>query len=192
MPDDDLRDIYKKRSGIQKTLAALTWIPLLPVGFICGVGGWAGFLASEHSMFSYVTDGGASIFLFFAAFALCGALMMSKSPKTFIGIPFVMLAGIVIKKAIYGGSYLIGIAMLIYVISACITLYFAVSDLNFLRELPHFPFVKRRDEINFNAMNRDVMLRYLETAEKGGIAKPPEKTEEYLQQHKMLYKNRKA
>lgn len=209
MPDDDLRDIYRKKSKIQKTLAVITWLPLLPAGFICGVGGWTGFLASEHSMFSYVTDGGASVFLFFAAFALCGALMMSKSPKTFIGIPFVMLAGIVIKKAVYGGSYLIGIAMLVYVVAACIALYFAVSDLNFLRGLPHFPFVKRRDEINFNAMNRDVMLRYLETAEKGGIitvkgeevftaekpeeiVKPPEKTEEYLQQHKMLYKNRKA
>ncbi len=209
MPDEDLKDIYRKKLRIQKTLAGFTWLPLLPAGVICGIGGWAGFLASEHSLFGYITDGGASTFLFFAAFALCGALMMSKSPKAFFAVPFVMLGGIVFKKSVYGGSYLIGVLMLAYITAACIALHFVVSDLNFLRKLPNFPFAKRRDEINFNAMNRDVMLRYLETARSGGITtvageevftaekpeeivKPPEKTEEYLQQKKMLYKNRKT
>lgn len=208
MPDEDLRDIYKKKLRIQKMLAGFTWLPLLPAAVIYGVCGWAGFIASEYTLFRSISDGGASSFLFFAAFAACGALMMSRNQKSFFVIPFVMIAGILFKMNVYGGSSLIGVLMLAYVIAACIAQYFVVSDLNFLRELPNFPFAKRRDEINFNAMNRDVMLRYLETAQNGGITtvkgeevftaekpeeivKPPEKTEEYLQQHKMMYKNRK-
>lgn len=209
MPDEELKIIYKRKARTQKILAAVTWIPLIPAAFICGIFGWTGFFMSEFQLFKQVTDGGASIFLFFAAFAICGALMTGKNSKTFYWTPLVMIAGIIIKKAVYKGSVFIGIILLIYVICACIGLYFVVSDLNFLRGLPNFPFLKRRSEINFNAMNRDVMLRYLENAQNGGITTvngeevftaekpeeivtPPEKTEEYLQQHRVLYRNKKT
>lgn len=209
MPDEDLKIIYKRKSRIQKLLAAVTWIPLIPAAVICGVFGWSEFLYSEYNLFSQVIDLGASTFLFFAAFAVCGVLMTGKNSKTFYWTPLVMIAGIIIKKAVYKGSVFIGIILLIYVICACIGLYFVVSDLNFLRELPNFPFLKRRSEINFNAMNRDVMLRYLENAQNVGITTvkgeevftaekpeeivtPPEKTEEYLQQYRMLYRNKKT
>lgn len=205
LPDNDLRRIYRKLTKRQRIMTAVTWIPLLPAAIIYGVIGWASFIASELMLFRSFVDTGVTGFLDFLFFSLCGAALSSRNERTFIFIPFAYIVCEAFKYLVFGNFS--GILQLCYLIAASIILKPTVSDLNYLRSLPTFPFSTRQREINISGMDRDKMLSYLKNAEKGGahsvgleeifesehpeeIVSPPEKTEEYLQQHKLLYRNR--
>lgn len=203
MPDEELRREYKRLLRLQRILSGITWAPLLPAGVYYGMTGWTSFFASEYSLFRGFDDCGTTGFVSFFIFAFCGVILSSKNTAIFKFIPLMFVGGEVMALLIFRSIPSISVLMLAYVIIASCFVHKAVEDLNFLRELPNFPFLKRRDEMNFSAMKRDDMCKYLEHIEKGGaysvgaeeifdsddpesIVNPPEKTEEYFQQHKML------
>ena len=103
-------------------------------------------------------------FINFIWFAGCGALMASQNEKIFFVIPFIMLLDLLLM-----GVDVVTVLMLIYVIVGCAYLKKVVHTLNFMRGLPTFPFDERRQEIQFEAMTRKQMTKYLEQIQDNGV-----------------------
>ncbi len=206
IPDENLRKLYNRLIKRQNRLAKLPVWTLLPAGIVYGMIGWVGFLVSEANLFSYV-DTKVTGIINYVFFALCGVLMSLDMPLIVAGIPVLMALYICVKLIVFNSFSFDTIAMLFYLVFACIAVSKTVSDLNFLRGLPNFPFDRRMERIQFEGLTRDEMVKHLERVENGGIyfpdyekifdsdaheeiAAPPEKTEEYMQQYEMEYPDR--
>ena len=206
IPDETLRKLYKRLIKRQDRLAKIPVWTLLPAGIVYGMIGWVGFLAAEASLFSSV-DTTVTGFINYVFFALCGVLMSLDKPVIISCIPVLMALYICVKLIVFGSFSFDTLAMLLYLVCACIAVSKAVSDLNFLRGLPNFPFDRRMERIQFDGLTRDEMVKHLEHVKNGGvffpdyekifdsdapeeIAAPSEKTEEYMQQYEMEYPNR--
>lgn len=147
-------------------------------------------------------------FFNYAAFAACGALLMADTTKLIVASPAVMILYMSLKFALFDSVSGDTFVMLAYLIVAAVITAKTVSDLNFMRKLPNFPFDGRKERIDFEGLSRDKMTENLQKLldnQKGDkvitndyediftsdkpqdIASPPENTDKYLQQHKMSY-----
>lgn len=203
LPDSSLRKLYRSLIKSQRRLAFFPVGCLFPAMLVYGFIGWVDFFVSEFYSFSTFDTTVTGIIGYFV-FALCGVLMSAKRVKTLILTPLVMAVHILLKLVLFYKLTYDTIAMLCYLIAACAYTAKTVSDLNFLRSLPNFPFDGRDDRIKFEGLTRDEMVKNLEHAQTGGIfstdydkiftsdkpeeiASPPEKKEEYMQSYKMNY-----
>jgi len=193
LPDETLRRHFRRLIKRQRRFAAFTFALLIPAVIIYGMMGWANFFASESAMFAFF-DASSNAFFNYAAFAACGALLMADTTKLIVAF----------FDSVSGDTFV----MLAYLIVAAVITAKTVSDLNFMRKLPNFPFDGRKERIDFEGLTRDKMTENLQKLldnQKGDkvitndyediftsdkpqdIASPPENTDEYLQQHKMSY-----
>ena len=201
IPESELRRIYLKNLKIQKTLSRIPVIILLPAVLYFGFTGW---FTTIMFLGWQVIDTSVLGFLDFVVFALCGVLFTTRNKKTLFLTIAVMALQVALKLLFSDNISVMPFIMLGYVIFASAVLYKVISRLEFLRSLPEFPFNESKQELKIESMTHDQMLKYMERQAKGGvesvgyeniftaehpeeIATPPEKTEEYLQQHKMKY-----
>ena len=201
MPDEELRKIYLHRLRLQKFLA---WIPVALIVPAMIMYGFLGWLTTIVALGFHFIDTSVLGFLDFVAFAVCGVIYTTRNPKTLKFIPLIMLMHIILKLLITRTFTIISVVFLIYTAFASFFLRQIVSELEYMRTFPNFPFTKTKKEIALNGMTHDQMLKYMEREANGGVSSvgydeiftsddpekivtPPEKTEEYFQQHKVMY-----
>lgn len=212
LPNETLRKYYKKLTKRQHRLSAITFAFLVPAMLVYGMLGWVNFFTAEWNGFSFF-DTSSNAFFNYVAFAACGALLMADTTKLIAASPAVMILYIGLKFALFDSVSGDTFVMLAYLIAAAIITAKAVSDLNFMRKLPNFPFDGRQERIDFEGLSRDKMadnLQKMLDAQNGDkvitndyediftsdspqdIASPPENTDDYMQQHKMSYQRIKS
>lgn len=207
LPNETLRKYYKKLAKRQRRLSAITFAFLVPAMLVYGMMGWANFLASEWSSFSFF-DASSNAFFNYVAFAASGALLMADTAKLIAASPAVMILYMGLKFGLFDSVSGDTFVMLAYLIVAAVITAKTVSDLNFMRKLPNFPFDGRKERIDFEGLTRDKMTENLQklldnqngdkvitndyedifTSDKPqDIVTPPENTDDYMQQHKMSW-----
>lgn len=207
LPNETLRKYYKKLAKRQRRLSAITFAFLVPAMLVYGMMGWVNFFNSEWNIFSFF-DASSNAFFNYVAFAASGALLMADTAKLIAASPAVMILYMGLKFGLFDSVSGDTFVMLAYLIAAAVITAKTVSDLNFMRKLPNFPFDGRKERIDFEGLTRDKMTENLQKLldnQKGDkvitndyediftsdkpqdIASPPENTDEYLQQHKMSY-----
>lgn len=141
-------------------------------------------------------------------FAACGALLMADTTKLIVASPAVMILYMCLKFGLFESVSGDTFVMLAYLIAAAVITAKTVSDLNFMRKLPNFPFDGRKERIDFEGLTRDKMTENLQklldnqngdkvitndyediftSDNPQDIANPPENTDDYMQQHKMSW-----
>lgn len=199
LPDEELKKIYDKLLKTQDAVSKLPVMLIVPAFLIYGFLGWLSYFGLT---LVDMTD-----FLVILLFAVCGVLMKTRNEKTPVGITVFFVCGCLLKFGLTHSITPLALPMIIYVIGSCVCLNKVINNLNFLRGLPNYPFNNRRTELEFNSMKRDEMCKYLKNINKDGdrvietnyerifesddpekIVSPPEKKEEYFQQHKSSYK----
>lgn len=207
LPNETLRKYYKKLAKRQRRLSAITFAFLVPAMLVYGMMGWANFLASESGLFR-TFDSGSNAFFNYVAFAASGALLMADTAKLIAASPAVMMLYMALKFGLFDSVSGDTFVMLAYLIVAAVITAKTVSDLNFMRKLPNFPFDGRKERIDFEGLTRDKMTENLQklldnqngdkvitndyedifTSDKPqDIVTPPENTDDYMQQHKMSW-----
>lgn len=207
LPNETLRKYYKKLTKRQHRLAAVTFAFLVPAMLVYGLLGWVNFFTAEWNGFGFF-DTSSNAFFNYVAFAACGALLMADTLKLIAASPAVMILYMGLKFALFDSVSGDTFVMLAYLIVAAVITAKTVSDLNFMRKLPNFPFDGRQERIDFEGLSRDKMadnLQKMLDAQNGDkvitndyediftsdnpqdIADPPENTDDYMQQHKMSY-----
>lgn len=207
LPNETLRKYYKKLAKRQRRLSAITFAFLVPAMLVYGMMGWVNFFNSEWNIFSFF-DASSNAFFNYVAFAASGALLMADTAKLIAASPAVMILYMGLKFGLFDSVSGDTFVMLAYLIVAAVITAKTVSDLNFMRKLPNFPFDGRKERIDFEGLTRDKMTENLQklldnqngdkvitndyedifTSDKPqDIVTPPENTDEYLQQHKMSY-----
>lgn len=205
MPDDDLREIYRSKLKAYKRLGTIAFAPLLPAWIIYGFLGWTGFFSLEMSGFQGGFSAPVGGAFYYLALAVSSVFMRTASVKNrwLIFVPMVVTVPFV--AWMFGYFSIEPVIMVIFLGYAYRRMGMLMPDLEFLRELPNFPFNNRTVERDIRIMSFKAAEDYLNissgkvvstdyekifTAERPEeIAAPPEKTEEYFQQHKMMYKN---
>ena len=207
LPNETLRKYYKKLAKRQRRLSAITFAFLVPAMLVYGMLGWANFLASEWNRFSFF-DASSNAFFNYVAFAASGALLMADTAKLIAASPAVMIMYMGLKFGLFDSVSGDTFVMLAYLIVAAVITAKTVSDLNFMRKLPNFPFDGRKERIDFEGLTRDKMTENLQklldnqngdkvitndyedifTSDKPqDIVTPPENTDDYMQKHKMSW-----
>ncbi len=171
MPDEELKDIYRKRLKEQKRLARMTFVPLLPALVVYGFIGWTSFLTYEASGFvkgaMSFTAGRA---FYYIGFAVSGVVMSTVGIRrrwlmffpTALMVPFVMY--------LFGEFTAEILLMLAYLLFAYFRLGVVLSDLELLRSLPRFPFDKHSADRDLRIMKSKDAERYMELASGKAIA----------------------
>lgn len=211
LPDETLRKFYRNLVKRQRRLAAVTFAFIVPAMLVYGMMGWVNFLVAEWNGFAFF-DTSSNAFFNYVAFAACGALLMADTAKLIAASPAVMILYMGLKFGLFDSVSGDTFAMLAYLIIAAVTTK-TVSDLNFMRKLPNFPFDGRKERIDFEGLTRDKMTENLQKTldQQNGdkvitndyediftsdnpqdIADPPENTDDYMQQHKMTYQRIKS
>lgn len=207
LPNETLRKYYKKLLKRQHRLAAVPFALIVPAMLVYGFLGWANFLVSESGLFR-TFDSGSNAFFNYVAFAACGALLMADTAKLIAASPAVMILYMGLKFGLFDSVSVDTFVMLAYLIVAAVITAKTVSDLNFMRKLPNFPFDGRKERIDFEGLTRDKMTENLQklldnqngdkvitndyedifTSDKPqDIVTPPENTDDYMQKHKMSW-----
>lgn len=207
LPDETLRKYYKKLTKRQRRLSAITFAVLVPAMLFYGMMGWVNFFNSEWNRFSFF-DASSNAFFNYVAFAASGALLMADTAKLIAASPAVMILYMGLKFGLFDSVSGDTFVMLAYLIVAAVITAKTVSDLNFMRKLPNFPFDGRKERIDFEGLTRDKMTENLQklldnqngdkvitndyedifTSDKPqDIVTPPENTDDYMQQHKMSW-----
>lgn len=207
LPDETLRKFYRNLVKRQRRLAAVTFAFIVPAMLVYGMMGWVNFLVAEWNGFAFF-DTSSNAFFNYVAFAACGALLMADTAKLIAASPAVMILYMGLKFGLFDSVSGDTFAMLAYLIIAAAVTTKTVSDLNFMRKLPNFPFDGRKERIDFEGLTRDKMTENLQKTldQQNGdkvitndyediftsdnpqdIADPPENTDDYMQQHKMTY-----
>ena len=207
LPNETLRKYYKKLAKRQRRLAAITFAFLVPAMLVYGMMGWVNFFNSEWNRFSFF-DASSNAFFNYVAFAASGALLMADTAKLIAASPAVMILYMGLKFGLFDSVSGDTFVMLAYLIVAAVITEKTVSDLNFMRKLPNFPFDGRKERIDFEGLTRDKMTENLQklldnqngdkvitndyedifTSDKPqDIVTPPENTDDYMQQHKMSW-----
>ncbi len=212
LPDETLRKFYRNLVKRQHRFAAVPFALIIPAGLFYGMMGWVNFLVAEWNGFAFF-DTSSNAFVNYAIFAVCGAMLSSDTLKIIAASPAVMILYIGLKAALFdkitGDTFL----MLAYLAIAAFIVGKSVSDLNFMRKLPNFPFDGRMERIRFEGLNREQLVDDLQKTldQQNGdkvitndyediftsdnpqdIAIPPENTDDYMQQHKMTYQRIKS
>lgn len=207
LPNETLRKYYKKLTKRQHRLAAITFAFLVPAMLVYGMLGWVNFFTAEWNRFSFF-DASSNAFFNYVAFAASGALLMADTAKLIAASPAVMILYMGLKFGLFDSVSGDTFVMLAYLIVAAVITAKTVSDLNFMRKLPNFPFDGRKERIDFEGLTRDKMTENLQklldnqngdkvitndyedifTSDKPqDIVTPPENTDDYMQQHKMSW-----
>lgn len=208
-PNEEMKKIYDQKRREQNILSFIPVILLLPSMIIYGFMGWLDFfvMLGGHMFTSAINNLLCAGILDSFVFAAIGLFWRSDKPKT-VYITMVVMTlytaltmPYVNREMMRGGLLLI---MLAYVILFGIKISNVIKDLNFMRDLPAFPFEHKHDTANLDGMTRKQMAEYLEHMSDGGtytvkgeevftaerpeeVVDPPEKTEEYKQQHKIFW-----
>lgn len=212
LPDETLRKFYRNLVKRQRRLAAVTFAFIVPAMLVYGMMGWVNFLVAEWNGFAFF-DTSSNAFFNYVAFAACGALLMADSAKLIAASPAVMILYMGLKFGLFDSVSGDTLVMLAYLIIAAAVTTKTVSDLNFMRKLPNFPFDGRKERIDFEGLTRDKMTENLQKTldQQNGdkvitndyediftsdnpqdIADPPENKDDYMQQHKMTYQRIKS
>lgn len=212
LPDETLRKFYRNLVKRQRRLAAVTFAFIVPAMLVYGMMGWVNFLVAEWNGFAFF-DTSSNAFFNYVAFAACGALLMADSAKLIAASPAVMILYMGLKFGLFDSVSGDTFVMLAYLIIAAVVTTKTVSDLNFMRKLPNFPFDGRKERIDFEGLTRDKMTENLQKTldQQNGdkvitndyediftsdnpqdIADPPENKDDYMQQHKMTYQRIKS
>lgn len=212
LPDETLRKFYRNLVKRQRRLAAVTFAFIVPAMLVYGMMGWVNFLVAEWNGFAFF-DTSSNAFFNYVAFAACGALLMADSAKLIVASPAVMILYMGLKFGLFDSVSGDTFVMLAYLIIAAAVTTKTVSDLNFMRKLPNFPFDGRKERIDFEGLTRDKMTENLQKTldQQNGdkvitndyediftsdnpqdIADPPENKDDYMQQHKMTYQRIKS
>lgn len=207
LPNETLRKYYKKLAKRQRRLSAITFAFLVPAMLVYGMLGWVNFFNSEWNIFSFF-DASSNAFFNYVAFAASGALLMADTAKLIAASPAVMILYMGLKFGLFDSVSGDTFVMLAYLIVAAVITAKTVSDLNFMRKLPNFPFDGRKERIDFEGLTRDKMTENLQklldnqngdkvitndyedifTSDKPqDIVTPPENSDDYMQQHKMSW-----
>lgn len=207
LPNETLRKYYKKLAKRQRRLSAITFAFFVPAMLFYGMMGWVNFFNSEWNRFSFF-DASSNAFFNYVAFAASGALLMADTAKLIAASPAVMILYMGLKFGLFDSVSGDTFVMLAYLIVAAVITAKTVSDLNFMRKLPNFPFDGRKERIDFEGLTRDKMTENLQkmldnqngdkvitndyedifTSDKPqDIVTPPENTDDYMQQHKMSW-----
>lgn len=207
LPDETLRKHYKKLAKRQHRLAAVPFALIVPAMLVYGFLGWANFLVSESGLFR-TFDSGSNAFFNYVAFAACGALLMADTAKLIAASPAVMILYMGLKFGLFDSVSGDTFVMLAYLIVAAVITAKTVSDLNFMRKLPNFPFDGRKERIDFEGLTRDKMTENLQklldnqngdkvitndyediftSDNPQDVVTPPENTDDYMQKHKMSW-----
>lgn len=207
LPNETLRKYYKKLAKRQRRLSAITFAFLVPAMLVYGMMGWVNFFNSEWNIFSFF-DASSNAFFNYVAFAASGALLMADTAKLIAASPAVMILYMGLKFGLFDSVSGDTFVMLAYLIVAAVITAKTVSDLNFMRKLPNFPFDGRKERIGFEGLTRDKMTENLQklldnqngdkvitndyediftSDNPQDIVTPPENTDDYMQQHKMSW-----
>lgn len=207
LPNETLRKYYKKLAKRQRRLSAITFAFLVPAMLVYGMLGWVNFFTAEWNRFSFF-DASSNAFFNYVAFAASGALLMADTAKLIAASPAVMILYMGLKFGLFDSVSGDTFVMLAYLIVAAVITAKTVSDLNFMRKLPNFPFDGRKERIDFEGITRDKMTENLQklldnqngdkvitndyedifTSDKPqDIVTPPENTDDYMQKHKMSW-----
>ncbi|WP_456031918.1 hypothetical protein [Ruminococcus sp.] len=207
LPNETLRKYYKKLAKRQRRLAAITFAFLVPAMLVYGMLGWVNFFTAEWNRFSFF-DASSNAFFNYVAFAASGALLMADTAKLIAASPAVMILYMGLKFGLFDSVSGDTFVMLAYLIVAAVITEKSVSDLNFMRKLPNFPFDGRKERIDFEGLTRDKMTENLQklldnqngdkvitndyediftSDNPQDIVTPPENTDDYMQQHKMSW-----
>ena len=207
LPNETLRKYYKKLTKRQRRLSAITFAFLVPAMLFYGMMGWVNFFNSEWNRFSFF-DASSNAFFNYVAFAASGALLMADTAKLIAASPAVMILYMGLKFGLFDSVSGDTFVMLAYLIAAAVITAKTVSDLNFMRKLPNFPFDGRKERIDFEGLTRDKMTENLQklldnqngdkvitndyediftSDNPQDIVTPPENTDDYMQQHKMSW-----
>ena len=207
LPNETLRKYYKKLTKRQRRLSAITFAFLVPAMLVYGMMGWVNFFNSEWNIFSFF-DASSNAFFNYVAFAASGALLMADTAKLIAASPAVMILYMGLKFGLFDSVSGDTFVMLAYLIVAAVITAKTVSDLNFMRKLPNFPFDGRKERIDFEGLTRDKMTENLQklldnqngdkvitndyediftSDNPQDIVTPPENTDDYMQQHKMSW-----
>lgn len=207
LPNETLRKYYKKLAKRQRRLSAITFAFLVPAMLVYGMMGWVNFFNSEWNIFSFF-DASSNAFFNYVAFAASGALLMADTAKLIAASPAVMILYMGLKFGLFDSVSGDTFVMLAYLIAAAVITAKTVSDLNFMRKLPNFPFDGRKERIDFEGLTRDKMTENLQklldnqngdkvitndyediftSDNPQDIVTPPENTDDYMQQHKMSW-----
>lgn len=205
MPDEDLRDIYRKKQREHKRLGTIAFAPLLPALLVYGFMGWTGFFIFEISGFNK-SDMNFAVgrAFYYVGLAVSSALIRTVSYKHRWMIFLPVVISILFVSVLFGEFSIEPVIMLGYLGYAYYRLGKLLPDLDFLRGLPRFPF-------DYHSAQRDVrnmgMKKAADTLELSSgravstnfediftsdhpelIASPPDKKDDYFQQKKMKYK----
>lgn len=212
LPDETLRKFYRNLVKRQRRLAAVTFAFIVPAMLVYGMMGWVNFLVAEWNGFAFF-DTSSNAFFNYVAFAACGALLMADTAKLIAASTAVMILYMGLKFGLFDSVSGDTFVMLAYLIIAAVVTTKTVSDLNFMRKLPNFPFDGRKERIDFEGLTRDKMTENLQKTldQQNGdkvitndyediftsdnsqdIADPPENKDDYMQQHKMTYQRIKS
>lgn len=207
LPNETLRKYYKKLAKRQRRLSAITFAFLVPAMLVYGMMGWVNFFNSEWNIFSFF-DASSNAFFNYVAFAASGALLMADTAKLIAASPAVMILYMGLKFGLFDSVSGDTFVMLAYLIVAAVITAKTVSDLNFMRKLPNFPFDGRKERIDFEGLTRDKMTENLQklldnqngdkvitndyediftSDNPQDIVTPPENTDDYMQKHKMSW-----
>lgn len=207
LPNETLRKYYKKLAKRQRRLSAITFAFFVPAMLFYGMMGWVNFFNSEWNRFSFF-DASSNAFFNYVAFAASGALLMADTAKLIAASPAVMILYMGLKFGLFDSVSGDTFVMLAYLIVAAVITEKTVSDLNFMRKLPNFPFDGRKERIDFEGLTRDKMTENLQklldnqngdkvitndyediftSDNPQDIVTPPENTDDYMQQHKMSW-----
>lgn len=207
LPNETLRKFYRNLVKRQHRFAAVPFALIIPAGLFYGMMGWVNFFNSEWNRFSFF-DASSNAFFNYAAFAACGALLMADTTKLIVASPAVMILYMCLKFGLFESVSGDTFVMLAYLIAAAVITAKTVSDLNFMRKLPNFPFDGRKERIDFEGLTRDKMTENLQklldnqkddkvitndyediftSDNPQDIANPPENTDDYMQKHKMSW-----
>lgn len=200
VPNEDMRQLYKTRMRQQRMIALVPFLVLLAGMFIYGFIGWTDYIGSEYSLFQNYPNRGVGI-VYYGIFALNGCIMSSKTLRSINLVPLILPIGIFVYGGITGVVTTAALLMTLYSLAVFPALRVIVGDLEYMRDLPSFPFLSNQVEKQTAALTQRELLSEMERAKNGGISsvgfdeiftsddpesivKPPEKTDDYLQQHK--------
>lgn len=200
MPDEDLKRIYTGLKKKQRRHAVVSWIILLPALLVYGMIGWITFFVAEFGLFRGGASNAACGMLFFILLAVCGVFFNFDNERQLRPVLFIMPVGGVLIFLLFGMISPLPFIMEVYVVIVYIKLRKLLKDLNFLRSLPSFPFEGMM--LENMTVSRKTAIKQLEQVHKGAyapdyekiftsdkpeeIVSPPEKKEEYFQQHRWL------
>jgi hypothetical protein len=143
MPDEDLRDIYRKKLKEHKRLGTIAFAPLLPALLVYGFMGWTGFFIFEIGGFNKSDmDFAVGRAFYYVGLAVSSALIRTASYKHrwLIFLPTVI--SILFVTALFGEFSIEPVIMLGYLGYVYYKLGVLLPDLDFLRGLPRFPLQK--------------------------------------------------